>query len=227
MAERTWTQFDDGLLRAAWIAERADSGRLHELDAVPSPFATTHPGDRVLAASPYELSTWCAPGDGSYHHSGAFLLATGRRGLALTAAVAAGVASGNARRRRQAALDAVPRWLATDRGTLWVGTHGFRLQNTVGLAFWAWQYVDAVRCLGQGSVEVQGRSASGPASIRILAPSAESLFVLWVHARGALTHPDWVARTWLRDDWLAWAHHLGCPVPDPAWRVLPSPDPQT
>ena len=26
--ERTWTQFDDGLLRAAWIAELADSGRL-------------------------------------------------------------------------------------------------------------------------------------------------------------------------------------------------------
>lgn len=158
---RVWTPYDDGLVRTAWIAALATAGRLHELDAVPAAFAPADSSERVLAVSPYELSVWAAPGDGSYRHSGSVVLASGRSGLTITADVAAGVATGNARRRRRAAQNAVPRWLPSERGSLWVSTHGFRLQSVHGLAFWTWQLIDSIRCLGLGAVEVQGRAATG------------------------------------------------------------------
>ncbi len=210
---REWTSYDDGLLSTLHVVNNVlrDQGtRLHHLHP---PFVTDYAGgERVYTQAPLQVLDWAAPGDGSYQHSSSFFLATGRGGLAMTAAVAAFRSAENSDRRAQAARDAIPRWLPVDQGTAWISNRGLWLQTMRGVFLWPWESMQGMQVLGQGHLQIQGQSSAGPINWQIVSPGAELVFALWVLAR-RVPHPQWLDRSWIPTNWIPWATSLGRPTP--------------
>lgn len=211
--ERSWTEYDDGLLYTLWIVSSLLTGRGERLECLNPPFAIDyHQGERVFTAAPFQVLAWASPGDGTYLHDSSFLFATGRGGLTVTAAAAAFRAAGNARRRGQAERDAMPRWMPVDQGTVWVSSHGFRIGTMRGLTTWPWSSVDGMQMVNQGDVQIQAQSVDGPINCQIVSPAAELIFALWVLAL-QVPHPQWMDRGWIPAHWLSWAAAQGKQMP--------------
>jgi hypothetical protein len=140
-------------------------------------------------------------------------------GLALTAGFAVAQAAGNASRRNRAAQDAVPRWLLSDRGLMWVSTAGFYLQTVNGLFPWAWQHIQSAQLLAPATLHLQGQSDTGSVSWLIVSDWAELAFVLWalqMHPQ----HPMLTQMTWVPPGWQQRCVQAGYAPP----RRRPSPD---
>ncbi|MGY1620172.1 hypothetical protein ACI797_25820 [Geodermatophilus sp. SYSU D00691] len=157
--------------------------------------------ERYWAAGPYSLNEQLAAGDGTYMHDSGYFLATGRGGLTATAAVAAARAAGNARRRRQAELAAIPRWTVIDQGTIYLSRYGVHLHGAGGVSPWDWPSITATQMVGPAAVHILGNSTRGPVSWVLQSDWAELLFVAW-----ALTchrgHPQLITGSWLPPGWL-------------------------
>ncbi len=197
----TWSTHDAAVWHTVDIVQTALASRLDERPTMHAPFPPRHGADeRILAQGDFQLYTHTAIGDGSYQHSNSFLFATGGVGLAMTAGFAVAQAAGNASRRNQAAQDAVPRWVLSDQGLLWVSTAGFYLQTVNGLFPWAWPHVQSAQLLAPATLHLQGQSDSGSVSWLIVSEWAELAFVLWalqMHPQ----HPMLTQMTWVPPGW--------------------------
>lgn len=212
-AVRDWTDFDEGLLHTLWVVADSLNGRHSAIPHLYPSFVTDYSGgERVYAARPFQLLEHVAPGDGSYLHHSSTILATGRDGLKLTAAAAAGQAWGNAKRRRRAEMDAIPRWTPVDHGTLWVSNHRFWIESVRGLFPWHWGAVRGINMISQGNVHVHGQSEQGAVSWQIVSPAAEMIFALWVLTL-RVPHQQWMTRAWIPPNWIPWAAGLGKQTP--------------
>lgn len=211
---RVWQDYDSALWHTCTVLAAAGQDRLHEVPGNAVPFAMQLGGaeERIFGSGQFVLSSWEAPGDGTYHRTGGFFMATGGAALALTGVVAGVTALRNSARRREAAAMAQPRWLPVDQGLIHVGTHGFYLQTINGFHQWGWNCVHSTIITGPGSIWVQGQSVQGPISWRINSHWAELAFVLWAttcHPH----HPQLIDGSWLPPHWITWATHHGYPPP--------------
>ena len=205
-----WSQHDSALwhtvdILAAWL-----TGSIQQRPQVLTPFALAGgENEQVLVEGGYELYEYVALGDGSYAHSTTLVGGSGFLGLALAAGTLAGSAMGNARRRAEAQRNAAERWHPTDRGQLFVSTHGFYLSNQYGLRPWTWAGIDAATVVGPTGVHVQGRGWGGtPISWIVRADWAELLFVMWALARHR-QHPQLLTGGWLPPGWTERAQRHG------------------
>jgi hypothetical protein len=216
----TWSTHDAAVWHTVDIVQAALASRLDERPAIHAPFPPRHGvGERLLAQGDFQLYTHTSVGDGSYQHSDGFFFATGGVGLALTAGFAVAQAAGNASRRNRAAQDAVPRWLLSDRGLMWVSTAGFYLQTVNGLFPWAWQHIQSAQLLAPATLHLQGQSDTGSVSWLIVSDWAELAFVLWalqMHPQ----HPMLTQMTWVPPGWQQRCVQAGYAPP----RRRPSPD---
>src|SRR3954447_12327914 len=201
--EAGWTDRDSALWHTCEIAadlsqRRVPEPRLRVVSNFPPRLGAD---ERYWAAGPFALHEQRPFGDGSYTHDSGFFLATGRAGLTATAAVAAFRAAGNARRRRQAERDAIPRWTQIDCGTVYLSRYGIHLNSPVGVFPWAWSSITAAQMIAPAAVHIFADSTRGPVSWILQSDWAELFFVAW-----ALTchpqHPQLVTGTWLPPGWL-------------------------
>ncbi|WNB85526.1 hypothetical protein [Cellulomonas sp. ATA003] len=190
------------MLHALW------EGRVDRLPHVPTTFLPQlGPDERVVARGGFELLTFRPLGDGALQPgSGGFFFATGRGGLAATAAVAGVRALNDRSRRRAAAEAAVPRWVVDAGGVVFVSTHGFYLDTGHTLQPWAWPHVDSMELAGPGAVHVRGRTAQGPVSWTLRTDWAELVFVLWCLARHP-GHPQLGSGAWIPAGWAEREEH--------------------
>lgn len=199
-----WTDRDGALWHTCEIAvdlalREVPEPRLQIVSTFPPQLGR---GEQYWAAGPYVLLEQRARGDGSYRHDSGFFFATGRGGLTATAAVAAFSARGNSRRRRQAELDAVPRWTSIDGGTLYLSRYGVHMHSDGGVFPWDWQSITAAQMVGPAAVHISGSSTRGPVSWILRSDWAELLFVAWAVARHP-RHPQLLTGAWLPPGWLA------------------------
>lgn len=202
-SESPWTWFDDTLLYSCHVVAALRAGRPEAITVtIATAFAPTL-GDeeRLLAHGDFILSECIAPGDGTYTHDSGFFFATGGAGLALTGVVAGARALGNASRRRQAQQAAIPRWMQVDRGSIFVGTHGFYLQSGLGHRAWGWSGITMADMVGPDQVYIVGETNQGHQVNWVIAsPWAPLLFALWCLARHQ-QHPRFRSNAWLPPGW--------------------------
>ncbi|MCF6743429.1 hypothetical protein E9529_03915 [Blastococcus sp. KM273128] len=199
-----WTDRDSALWHTCEIAVDLAHGtvpapRLQVVSIFPPMLASD---EQYWAAGPYVLHEERARGDGSYVRDSGFFFATGRGGLTATAAVAALRARGNSNRRKQAQMDAIPRWTPIDAGTLYLSRYGFHLHSSGGVWPWDWPSVTAAQMVGPAAVHIFGASTRGPVSWIVQSDWAELLFVAWAIARHP-RHPQLLTGGWLPPGWLA------------------------
>lgn len=211
---RTWGPYDSAMWHTCAVFNAAQQGEIELIRGIGVPFALRRPdlGERILGSGEMTLSSFTAPGDGSYNHSGGFFMATGAGGLALTAGAAAIRAMGNSSRRRHAHAMAQPRWMPVDNGLLHISTHGFYLQTIRGMHRWGWESIDSAQVIGVGTVWIQGTSEDGPISWIIQSHWGELLFLLWALAL-VPQHPQLLDGSWIPPHWVAWATEQGYTPP--------------
>lgn len=211
---RTWGPYDSALWHTCAVFSAVQKGDFERIPGVGVSFALRRLdlGERIFGSGEMTLSSFTAPGDGSYTHSGGVFMATGRGGLALTAGAAAVRAMGNSSRRRRAEAMAQPRWMPVDSGLMHVGTHGFYLQTVHGLHRWGWESLDSAQVIGVGKVWIQGTSHDGPISWIIESHWSELLFLLWALTL-APQHPQLLDGSWIPPHWIAWATEQGYAPP--------------
>lgn len=167
-------------------------------------------GEVALAAGDLTVDSFHAAGDGSYEHSSTFLFGSGALGLALAAGTLAASASGNAKRRNQAAADAQLAWRPDFAGTIFVTNLGFFVQTMQGMFEWGWESVSLMQVVGFNCVILQGNSVNGPITWRLTTEWAELVFALWALARHP-RHPQLLDGSWLPANWVEWATAQGYP----------------
>lgn len=208
--ERSWTDADQALLYTCHLTADVLAGRRPNPPPIASPFPPQFSRDeRFLAAGEFTLSTFAAPGDGSYMRDSGFFFATGTVGLTATAAVAAARAAGNSRRRSQALRATDPRWLPVYSGTLTLSEEGAYLRTMQEFIPWAWPTIRSAQIVGFNQSVVAVPRADGHLGHWLLQSHySELLFVLWA-ARVYPAHPQLTTGAWLPPNWLAWARDQG------------------
>ncbi|UUZ45907.2 hypothetical protein LP422_08500 [Janibacter limosus] len=159
-----------------------------------------------MAVAPFQLSAHTSGGDGSYIHGSAPFVAVGRgaalgASLAISGAMAVGVAAGNARRRAAAAQAANHQWRPIDHGNVYVSTHGFYLHTPQALHTWSFGSVRAAEMVCPGHVAVSGDSLNGPVQWILSSLLAEMVFTQWarqIHPQ----HPQLVSHSWIPEGWV-------------------------
>lgn len=213
MGTASLSPHDSAIWHTVDIIMRLDTGTLRERPQERTSFPLA-PGDMALTRGPFTLHHHAAPGDGSYQHNSGFFFATGKGGLAVTAAVAAGRALGNSRRRANAARETVPRWVPLTSGDLTTAVHGFHLQQPSGvLLSWHWGAISSMDVMQAGYVHLTGRSDAGPVSWVLQSDWAELVFVLWCRFTHP-NHPQLLANAWIDTAWADRVRAAGYPLPE-------------
>lgn len=196
-----WSVHDTAIWHTCDIAAAVIQDDIDRRPAVYAAFpAHWEASERMLASGGFQRFAYHAAGDGSYVHDSSTYFFSGKRGLALTAGLLAFTAAGNARRRRNAAAMAAPRWRPVEEGEVTISTHGVYFRTVHGLYPWAWAGFAAAEIMAPECVAVQGESVHGPASWIVRSVWAELIFVLWsfsVHPR----HPQLLSGSWLPPGW--------------------------
>ncbi len=199
-----WNSRDAALWTTAELAVAVLKGNLASRPVAAVPFALrlSRAGDEgVHAHGPFRLLDYRAPGNGSYVHNSSTMLATGRGAAPMMIGFAAVQAMGNASRRSAAASLAAPRWMQIDQGTLAVSNYGFYLHTPTAVLAWGWESIHFAELTGPGVLRIQGQSQQGSINWIIESEWAELVFVFWASVRNP-THPQFVTRTWLPEEWL-------------------------
>lgn len=219
-SRRAWLPADTTLWHTCRIVSELLAGT--EPAPVPTVFAPD-PGERIWAAGSLAVDSFTTVGDGSYLHQGTTaVFGYGKTGVALTAASVIGGAIGNARRRHAAEHAATPAWHRIIGGSVFVSNHGFRIQDQSGLFAWNWESIDAMEIGAYNLVGLQGRSADGHVTWRLISEWSELIFVLWAMNRHP-QHPQLRNGGWLPEGWIRWATEQGYPPPIPSAPVIPPP----
>ncbi|MGW2229912.1 hypothetical protein [Streptomyces formicae] len=200
---------DDHLLYTCHVVSDLVQGKLAERSPVPS-MARLGPGELSVAVGPAARSSWRALGDGSYAHN--TMLAVGRPGFVIGSLV--GSALGNAARRRQAAANAQPRWVADGHGEVTVTdrrAHFGHPQNSLDLE---WSGLDAADLVAPGFFQCSFRDMhnGSPWMVQLHSHWASLMFVLAAHAAFP-AHPRLLGGSWLPPDFEAKCRAFGhaCP----------------
>lgn len=201
---RTWVAYDDALAFTVAVKDAIENERYEDLPSLPTNFPPEAPGERVLLARSFSLSTYRALGDGSYQAGGVFVGGTGAVGMGLIAGSLIGTAIGRSAAKQRAAANAVPRWVVDEAGMLHVSTHALYFGSSHGLGRWHWDSLTGVNVIAPGQIQVQGNSRTGTVNWIIHSEAAELAFVMWALARHP-QHPQLVSGTWLPPGWAAWA----------------------
>ncbi|MBG0740772.1 hypothetical protein IV500_15460 [Paeniglutamicibacter antarcticus] len=199
-----WSSRDVALWTTAELAVATLQGNLAGMPVTAVPFALrlSNAGDEgVYAHGAFRLLDYRAPGDGSYAYNSSTMLATGRGAVPLMIGVAAVRAMGNAGRGSAAASLAIPRWLQIEQGTLAVSNYGFYLHTATAVLAWDWHSIHFAELIGPGALRIQGQSPQGLVNWIIESEWAELVFFFWAGVRNP-THPQYVTRTWLPEEWL-------------------------
>jgi len=204
---------DAVLLYTCQLAELVRAGGdLGAVAEVVGPFPPSiGPDEHFWVSAPYALRKHRSMGDGSWSAPMIIAGGTGAFGVGLLAGSVIGNASASSRARRQAAADAVPRWVVTEHGALHVSRYGFYLAAQAPCP-WPWESVTSATMVGPGSVHMSGDSVRGPVSWIIDSDWSELVFVLWALARHP-THPQLLSGGWLPPGWVQWAVAHNQPVP--------------
>lgn len=207
---REWGQHDAAMWHTCRMAyELETTGETNPLAA-----ATLFPlsfGESALASGELLVEEYRSAGDGSYQRSNLIAGGTGLFGAAMLAGTITGSAIGNARRRSQAAQDAVQTWRFQTHGQITVTTHAYYIQDTAGLWRWGWDSIDQMQVLAFNSVLIQGQSTHGPITWRLSSHWAELAFVCWARARHR-QHPQYLSGGWVPPGWIPWATEQGYPT---------------
>lgn len=199
-----WTQRDGALWHTCELAAAMSRGERPEPQlTIASTFPPCYaPDERFWASGGYDLQMHFAPGDGTYESRTTVVGGSGIFGIALGAATLTGSMMGNARRRREAAAQAVPRWNVVERGVLYVSGYGAYLQSSEGgLASWDWFSLLSAEMVAPATVRFLG---NGGNPFVIASDWAELAFVTWALCRFP-QHPQVVSGSWLPEGWLAHA----------------------
>lgn len=205
---RVWGPYDDVLLYTCSVLHTIRQRRWDDLADIRTHFRPHAEGERILLDRAYTVLGWGAPGDGSYTHDSSTVLATGRGAVPFMVGHGIGQAIGNRSRRSAAAAAAMPRWMPTGGGHLFVSTHGFYLHASNGLHRWEWAAIDGAALASPGLFDLQGRSENGSVHWQLATHAAELLFVLWALVQHP-DHPQLASHTWLPLGWAAWAEEHG------------------
>ncbi|MGH3526281.1 MAG: hypothetical protein ACRDQV_14160 [Pseudonocardiaceae bacterium] len=213
-----WTTRDEVLSYTTTLAaELGAGGPVGSAWEVTAPFPPTLGEELPLWGSgAFTLHEWRAPGDGSWQPNQTIAFGTGAVGAGLMIGSLLGGVIGNSRARRAAEAAAIPRWMQTDGGGLYLSHRGFYL-HTDRVVAWDWASVTSATMAKPGAVQISGTSEYGPISWALCSDWAELLFITWALTRHP-RHPQLIGGQWLPPGWLdhAHAHH------QPAWAV-PSP----
>ena len=207
---RKWTHHDTALWHTCDILNKVRQKQVSALPLLSVSFGLQLGGraERVVASGRFRRAAWTAISDGSYMRNESVFVATGGAGIALTAAFLGGRAIGNARRKRRARDEAMPRWVRAEPGLIHVSTHGFYFQSSTGLVSWDWGSIDVIQVTAPGTVQMDGRSSDGPVKWLINSIWAELIFVLWAADRNP-HHSQLISESWLPVEWKAWAASQG------------------
>ncbi|MGW6027478.1 hypothetical protein [Streptomyces sp. NPDC055099] len=171
-------------------------GKLGERQPVPS-MARLSPGETSVAVGPASRSTWRAVGDGSYAYN--TTLAVGRPGFVIGSMV--GSALGNAARRRQAAADARPRWVADGHGEVTVTDRRAYFGHPQSSLDLEWGGLDTADLVAPDVFQCSFRDMynGSPQLIQLHGLWASLMFVLAAHAAFP-AHPRLLGGNWLPPD---------------------------
>lgn len=194
---------DQVLLRTAQIMHAVRHDEFDRIDGIPVEFGVdgSYPDNRIVLASPFELFSYEAAGDGTYVRNDGFFFATGGIGLGLTAASMIGRAAGNSARRQAAQDAATPRWRVIDQGYVYINQYGFFLRTPTDLLRWMWGSIETARMIDRRQFAMLGNSSSGRVNYVVSSDAAELLFAFWALARQP-QHPQLAQRVWLLPEWL-------------------------
>lgn len=170
------------------------AGRMDSIPSVTATFALSEPTEKCFAQGEFVLAEFRAVGDGTYLHNGSWFVAGGPVGALATVGFMTGRALRNGARKREAARDAVPRWIECDRGRLWVSSHGIYFHSQQGFQRLHWGSLANGEMVGPG----QFMFATYEQGDQLILASvwAELAFTSWARARHP-NHPQYVSRTWL------------------------------
>jgi hypothetical protein len=135
--------------------------------------------------------------------------------LSMLNVIAYGIPGADLLRPRQSRGLRTFRWAAgstSERGRLWVTSHGFRLDVLHGILAWPWQSVQSIEMVGPGQLLMVGTSSNGTVRWLIGSDWSELLFTLW--ARGVNpAHPMYRARSWIPPGWQQRVSKAGLELP--------------
>jgi hypothetical protein len=198
-----WTTRDESLLQTCEIAFDLNRGqRPSRLPEVFSPLPPPYPDSQFWAVGMFALLEFRAPGDGTYLRNEGFFFATGRLGLAVTAAGAVARAAGNRSRRRAAEEAVIPRWLVISEGELYLAPSSLTMRHASGLWTWPYSAIRVAQMVEPGKVLLEGQGPAGPIQWVVVSDWAELVFITWAfnyHRR----HPQLITGGWLPPGWLA------------------------
>ncbi|MFI9723853.1 hypothetical protein ACIHFE_30055 [Streptomyces sp. NPDC052396] len=190
-----WSPLDEYLWHSCDILADVLEGRLSQRPLV----ATTAPldrGEQALAVGPGQRLTWRAAGDGSYSHSG--VVAFGSPAFVIGSLV--GSALGNSARRRQAALDAQPRWVWEGAGEVTLTTRGAYFAHPQARLVLYWHSLDAIDLAAADVFQTSFVSTREHyCSVRLHTPWASLMFAL-AAVTAFPAHPRLLSRGWLPPD---------------------------
>lgn len=207
-----FTEADAAIWHTLAINGDLDAGALGNRPSLPSYIRLEH-GEKLLAQGPFHLMEHRAVGDGSYAHNSSMFYASGAAGHAATVAFAMGRASGNAKRRAQAAADAVPRWVPLGSGTASVTTHRVWFEEPSRLYAWPWEAMTSTRLMAPHQLQFSGNTERGePVSWILDSDWAELCFTLWARAVYP-QHPQFLDHAWIPPGFVERARAAGYDPP--------------
>ncbi|GGR64357.1 hypothetical protein [Streptomyces roseolus] len=190
-----WTALDEYLWHTCEIVADVVQGQLDRRPLV----ATVAPlpsGDRALATGPARSYRWRALGNGSYHHNQ--VVAAGPPAFVIGSLL--GAAVGNSSRRREAARNAQPRWVAEVSGEVTVSREGAFIVHPVrpaGSVVLYWSGLDFIDLVAPDVFQTTYIStANNQVAMRIATPWASLMFALAALTRFP-AHPRLLGRGWL------------------------------
>ncbi|MFC4517973.1 hypothetical protein [Streptomyces ehimensis] len=191
----TWTPLDEYLWHSCDIIADVLEGHLNRRPLIATT-ARLDPGEQVLAVGPGQRQTWRALGDGNYSHNS--VVAFGNPAFVIGSMV--GAALGNSARRRQAALDAQPRWVLDGPGEATITPRRVHFRHpTAGLDL-DWAALSEADLAAPDVFQASFVNTHGQYwTVRIHTPWASLMFVL-AAINAFPAHPRLLARSWLPPD---------------------------
>jgi hypothetical protein len=189
-----WSPSDEYLWHSCDILADVLEGQVARRPVVATTARLQH-GDRALAVGPAQRQTWRALGNGRYTRTN--VAAFGSPGFVIGSLAASAI--GNSSRRRQAARDARPRWVADGVGEVTLTLQRLHFAHTAELDL-DWRALSSIELIAPDVFQTSFVDTRGShATVRVQTPWASLAFAL-----AAITafpaHPRLLTRGWLPPD---------------------------
>lgn len=200
-----WSPFDEYLWHSCDILADVLEGQVARRPVVATT-ASLQQGDRALAVGSGQRLTWRALGSGGYTHNN--VIAFGNPGFVIGSLV--GSAIGNSARRRQAARDAQPRWIADGFGEVTLTLQRLHFAHAAELDL-DWRALSSIELVAADVFQTSFvNTRDSQVTVRVQTPWASLAFAL-----AAITafpaHPRLLSRGWLPPDFEQRCARVGRP----------------